>query len=219
VIDSYDPPGGPEAMLRLGPPDGPVAVVALPLFEEANRTRTFAVTIMRALADRGIASVLPDLPGTGDSLVATEDATLEAWRTAFASAAETTGAITSVAIRGGALVDSSAALTGRWHLAPQTGTALMRELDRVRQAGGGYGDESVIEIAGNRLSRHLLGELGPATVSDGRTRVVRLDNDAQAAARKVPGAPLWRRAEPGNDPALAAVLADDIAEWVRACAG
>lgn len=219
MIAHYDPPGGREAMLRLGPDDAPLALFALPPFEEANRTRTFAVTIMRALAARGIASALPDLPGTNESLVATEDATLEGWRTAFAVAAEATGAITSVAIRGGALVDTDAALAGRWHLSPQPGAMLVRELERIRDAGGGAIDETVVEIAGNRIARHLLWELGAATVSEARTRVVRFDSDAQAADRKVAGSPLWRRAEPDNDPALAALLADDIADWVRACAG
>ena len=219
MIAQYDPPGGREAMLRLGPDDAPLAIVALPPFEEANRTRTFAVTIMRALNRRGIASALPDLPGTNDSLVATEDATLEAWRTAFATAAETTGAVTSIAIRGGALIDGAAALAGRWHLAPQTGAMLVRELERIRDAGGGAGDESVVEIAGNRLSRHLLGEIGAAKPSEVGTRVVRFDTDAQPADLKVAGSPLWRRAEPDNDIALAERLADDIAMWVRSCAG
>ncbi len=39
-------------MLRFGPADGLVVVAALPLFEEANRTRAFMVTILRALAER-----------------------------------------------------------------------------------------------------------------------------------------------------------------------
>ncbi len=69
MIDHYDWPGGREAMLRFGPTNGPVMIVAPPLFEEANRTRAFVVTILRALAERGIASALPDLPGTGESLL------------------------------------------------------------------------------------------------------------------------------------------------------
>jgi hypothetical protein len=217
VIDHYDWAGGREAMLRLGPDDGPVVIVALPLFEEANRTRAFAVTIMRALAERGVASILPDLPGTGESLVATEDATLVAWRQAFAAAA--TGAVASVAIRSGALIDTDAAVAGRWHLAPQSGAMLVRELDRIRQSGGGDSDDAMVEIAGNRLSRRLLDELQSATPSADRTRTVRLANDAQPADHKVEGSPLWRRAEPDNDPALAALLADDIAAWVRTCVG
>ncbi len=42
-IDHYDWSGGREALLRFGPDTGPVVILALPLFEEANRTRTFAV--------------------------------------------------------------------------------------------------------------------------------------------------------------------------------
>src|SRR3546814_8095624 len=67
MIGRYDWAGGTEAMLRFGPDTGPVVVLALPLFEEANRTRAFAVTMLRALAERGVASVLPDLPGQGRS--------------------------------------------------------------------------------------------------------------------------------------------------------
>ncbi len=219
MIDRYDCSGGREAMVRLGPADAPVVILALPPFEEANRTRTFAVTIMRALAERGVASALPDLPGTNDSVVATEEATLADWRSAFAAAAQTVDAVTSVTIRGGALIDTEATLSGRWHLAPQTGTMLVRELDRIRHSAGGSGDGDVIEIAGSRVSRTLLDELAAAVSSDQRTRVVRLANDAQPADLKVDGAPLWRRAEPDNDSALAAALADDIAAWVRICVG
>ena len=53
----------------------------------------------------------------------------------------------------------------------------------------------------------------------GHRRTVRLDTDPQPADRHVPGTPLWRRAEPGNDPALAVLLADDIADWIARCAG
>ena len=59
MIDHYDWAGGREAMLRFGPAGGPVVVAALPLFEEANRTRSFVVTILRLLAARGIAGALP----------------------------------------------------------------------------------------------------------------------------------------------------------------
>jgi hypothetical protein len=217
LIGHYDWAGGREAMIRLGPEGAPVVIIALPLFEEANRTRTFAVTVMRALAGRGVASVLPDLPGTNESLVATDAATLAGWRDAFAEAAVATGARWSVAIRSGALLDNDAALTGRWHLAPQPGSSLVRELDRVRQAGdNSSSDGPVVEIAGNRVARALLEGLG-AAVPDPVARVVRLTTDAQPADRKLDGPPLWRRAEPDNDIAFAEALADDIAEWVRTC--
>lgn len=206
MIDWYDWPGGREAMIRLGPDHGPVVVVVLPLFEEANRTRTFAVTMMRALAVRGVASALPDLPGTGDSLVATEAATLADWQSALSAAAASVGARASVAIRSGALLDG--AIANRWHLAPQNGAALVRELDRLRAADG--------RIAGNRVDPGVIDALSLAAPAAART--VRLESDPGPADRTVPGAPLWRRAEPGNDPVLAEALADDIADWVRQCA-
>ncbi|MBN9990607.1 hypothetical protein JND45_14830, partial [Listeria monocytogenes] len=59
-------------MLRFGPDQGPLVAVALPLFEDANRVRGFAVAICRALAARGVATILPDLPGQGESLVPLE---------------------------------------------------------------------------------------------------------------------------------------------------
>lgn len=214
MIDHYDWGGGREAMIRFGFADGPVAIVALPPFEEANRTRTFAVTMLRALARRGICGVLPDLPGTNESIVATEDAALADWRAAFAAAAVAVGARHGIAIRGGALVDTTANLASRWHLSPQAGTSLVRELDRLRQ--GGDGDNAT--TAGNRIAANLLDELGSAHPAEG-ARVIRLASDAGAANLKVDAAPLWRRAEPGNDPALAEVLADDIASWVRRCGG
>src|SRR3546814_16209394 len=66
LIGRYDWEGGTEAMLRFGPDTGPVVVLALPLFEEANRKRVFDVTMLRALVGRGVARVLPDLPGRGE---------------------------------------------------------------------------------------------------------------------------------------------------------
>eukprot|EP01037_Dinobryon_pediforme_P041965 gene41965-52022_t len=39
------------------------------------------------------------------------------------------------------------------------------------------------------------------------------------ADRHVAGAPLWRRAEPDTDAALAELLADDIADWIARCEG
>ena len=34
---------------------------------------------------------------------------------------------------------------------------------------------------------------------------------------RIDAAPLWRRAEPGDDPTLVQRLADDIAGWIAAC--
>lgn len=229
MIDRYDWPDGSEAMLRFGPAPGPVIVAALPLFEEANRIRTFAVTLLRALAERGIAGVLPDLPGQGESLMLTEAATLAGMCTAYDSVIDAIGRdrhCYALAIRSGALLDASASVYGRWHLAPQAGPELIRELGRIAGLSkdpAWWCLEEVVEIAGNRLSTGLLSQLIDARIFSERLgaplRVIRYETDVKAADLKVPGAPLWRRAEPDNDPALAALLADDVAAWVRTCEG
>ena len=61
MIDHYDWVGGREAMMRFGPATGPVVVAVLPLFEEANRTRTFLSGVLRRLAERDIASARRNL--------------------------------------------------------------------------------------------------------------------------------------------------------------
>lgn len=209
MIGHYDWAGGREAMLRFGPVDRPVVVFAQPLFEEANRTRTLIVTMARGLARRGIASVLPDLPGTGESLTPVYAVRLADWRAAF----ETFGHIHAVSLRGGALVPGAVAAS-HWQLAPLDGPAQLRELERLRTAGDGA------TIAGNEVSDAFLTELAEAhSTPHVATRVVRLESDPKPADLKLPGTPLWRRTEPDNDPVLAEVLADDIAHWVRSCEG
>jgi hypothetical protein len=210
LIDHYDWAGGREAMLRFGPDTGPVVVAALPLLEEANRTRALVVTILRLLAERGIAGALPDLPGTGDSLVPTEMLALADLQEAFAAVVRHLDRPAfALGIRSGAIIDAAAPVRGRWHLAPVEGAGLLRELNRLKQAGDGE------DFGGNRLSLRFLTELDGGLVVEGRT--VRLESDAGLAELKMPGSPLWRRAEPDNDAALAARLAEDIAQWLRAC--
>jgi pimeloyl-ACP methyl ester carboxylesterase len=221
LIDWYDWAGGREAMLRFGPATAPVVIVALPLFEEANRTRTFAVALMRLLADRGIASALPDLPGTGESLVQVEDTTLTAMREAMAAAVDHLGTRRAYAcgIRSGALLDVTAFVHARWHLAPVEGEALTTELLRI--AGKPAPAEGPLLAGGNLLTSAMIADLKVATTDaePGPLRIVRLESDPRSADLKPPGAPLWRRAEPDHDPALAALLADDITTWIRACEG
>ena len=234
-IDSYEWSGVREAMLRWGPANGSIVIAALPLLEEANRTRALVVTVLRALAERGIGGVLPDLPGTGESLVPTARMRLADLRAGYAAATRASGARYSLAVRSGALLDDEAELAGRWHLASQSGEDVLREWQRV--AGGEVAGEQV-EVAGNVLSREFLDALSaPALPGESRgpegssgldpgvrrgkakARVVRLTSDPRDADLKVDGPPLWRRSEPGNDPALAQRLADDIADWIATCGG
>lgn len=229
MIDTYDWAGGREAMMRFGPDTGPVVVAALPLFEEANRTRAFVVTILRLLAERGIAGALPDLPGQGESLVPTHKTSLLKLQDAFNFACDKFDRegrpCYALALRSGALLDTLASVAGRWHFAPMLGDKLLRELKRTAIAADPQrhdldapvlGGDMPIEIAGNLISPALLSELPTARPAPG-ARVVRLASDTADAELKVEGSPLWRRAEPDNDPALAALLADDIAAWIRTC--
>ena len=233
MIDHYDWAGGREAMLRFGPDDGPVIVAVLPLLEEANRTRTFVVTLLRMLADKGVASVLPDLPGHGESLTPIAELTIARLTEALAAVGATLhrqGRPTiGMGVRSGALLDRGGLHQGRWCLSPVTGDDVLRDLRRVWSSGRAgartlgammAGDRGRIIIAGTELSPGFMSSLAGAELLDGRDprRVVRLASDPRPADRVVAGTPLWRRAEPGNDPALAALLADDIADWMKTCA-
>ncbi|PTQ61303.1 hypothetical protein C8J26_1632 [Sphingomonas aurantiaca] len=213
-FDHYDWAGGREAMLRFGPDIGPIVLAALPLFEEANRTRQFACTILRALAGYGIGSVLPDFPGTGESLVATADATLSDKRRAYVALTQVLGVDTyALSIRSGALLEVDATLAGRWHLSPQSGEELVRDLERARVAAG----KKEGDYAGNHLSFERLAALREAVPrGGGRCRIIRLDTDPRAADATYPGVPLWRRSEPDNNIQLAQKLAADIAHWIAA---
>lgn len=238
-IDSYEWAGGREAMLRFGPDGGPVVVLALPLFEEANRMRAFGVAICRALAARGIGSIIPDLPGQGESQQTLADFSILGLQSAYDQAVEQAGANSigyGIGIRSGALLDALGLLNGRWHFAPQTGSELLTELRRLRQRSTGitlasehwwfdgpldeHAPDPPVEIAGNLIGADMLTDLAvkePFDIAGISRRVVRLASDTREADRHVEGPALWRRAEPGSDPALAQTLAADIADWIAAC--
>jgi hypothetical protein len=213
-IERYEWARGVEAMLRFGPREGPIVVAVPALFEEANRTRALLTAVLRGLAARGIGGVLPDLPGQNDSLVATEDARLSDWRAAFATAVASLDAPAHVvAIRAGALIDLDADLVSRWYLSPLSGAAQVRELERLRQTGGG-GD-----YAGNMIDPAMLAELDaaePAILPP--LRVARCSGDPRPADAIFTAPPPWRTSEPRVDPALVAAMVSDIAEWIASCA-
>ncbi len=242
MIDHYDWPGGREAVLRFGPRAGPVIVLALPLLEEANRTRAVAVTMLRVLERAGLAGALPDLPGTGESLEPTQMLDIMRLRDGYGGVVAYLGrehsCVYGVSIRSGALVDTLAKLDGRWHFSPQDGASLRRDLARVGRTGTGrlmadHGDDlapdhlpgdaaaAAVEIAGNMVSAGFFDTLpgyGPAERGTTPLRTVRLETDPAMADLKLPGVAPWRRAEPAADPELATLLARDVADWVSKCA-
>lgn len=240
MIDFYETGGHREAILRFGPATGPVALVALPLFEEANRVRAFAVAICRALAARDVASALPDLPGQGESLVPLEECGILDISNGYESAARALSdeghAVYGVALRSGALLYKGGPLKNRWQFSPQDGASLVRDLKRIKQAALGqarklgeiwYLDPDLpaatpappVEVAGTLIPVDLLDTLSVYLLWSDEVRTVRLATDPKPADRHVPGPPLWRRAEPDTDLPLAALLADDIADWIASCEG
>ena len=217
-----------EHHLRIEPAGAPRATILIvpPLFEEANRTRRTLVLAMHALATRGFMAVMPDLPGQNESLVALENVDLALWQDALAEvAAAIDGPLIIASVRGGTLIDHRANAAGWWRLAPVGGASLLRTLLRARvsadrEAGAASSLESLTELAkseplllaGNRLSPAMIAQLGVAEVQPVQPlRSVVLGPDG------IVGTPLWLRAEPGEDAAMAEMIAEDIAAWSATC--
>jgi hypothetical protein len=217
-----------EHHLRIEPAGAPRATVLIvpPLFEEANRTRRKLVLAMRALAARGFAATMPDLPGQNESLVALESVDLGLWQEALAEfAADIDGPLFVASIRGGCLIDHQVKAAGWWRLAPVGGASLLRTLLRARvsadrEAGVTSSLESLTEaaqrepllLAGNRLSPAMIAGLGSAEV-----RPIEPLRSVSLGADGIAGTPLWLRAEPSEDGAMAEAIADAIASWGASC--
>lgn len=215
--------------MAAGPGAHPALIILLPpLFDEANRLRRTLVLTMRGLAAAGHDSWLPDLPGQGDSLLPTEDATLTGWRDALATlVADAKRPVVTAAWRAGALIDAAPGIAARWRMAPLAGASVVRTLARAkvageREAGRALSLDALLEqmraqtteVAGNRLSPTMVAELEAATIdAAGPLREVSIGRDGDA----LPGSPLWLRAEPGEDRAMAEAMANDIAQWARSC--
>ena len=217
-----------EHQLRIAPAGTPRANILIvpPLFEEANRTRRTLVLAMRALAASGFAAVLPDLAGQNDSLVALDEVDLARWQGALAgTAAEIDGPVIVASVRGGALIDHKAKAAAWWRLAPVGGASLLRTLMRARvaadrEAGVNSSLESLqsaaqsesVLLAGNMLSPAMVTQLGAA-----EAQPVEPLRSISLGADGVAGTPLWLRAEPGEDAAMAYAIAADIAAWSKTC--
>ena len=199
--------GRDEWTMRIGDPAAPRLLLLPPLLEEMNRTRAFLAATMRRVAAAGYCCLLPDLPGTGESERALEEAGWQDWLDAARAAGEGTRAVASV--RGGCLLDAVLPLP-RWRLAPVEGASLVRDLERAGLVADGGG-------AGYAPSSALLDALR-ASSPTGEARTIRLASDRAEADLKVEGPPLWRRSEPQNSSELVEAVASDIIEWLRTCA-
>jgi hypothetical protein len=230
VIRAYRFDGNDELCLRHGPETGPALLILPPLFDEANRVRHLMVETARALAGHGIASLLPDLPGCNESLVPLDRASISLWQASLIACTEQLGPVSHVAaIRGGTLLDGALGDLPRWRLAPVKGGQLLRTMLRTkiasdREAGIASSSDALmelartqgIELAGNSLSPCMIRELDAAAPSEGSAvRLARFADDPLEAEARIAGAPLWLRAEPAHDPAMAKSIAADLAGWIR----
>lgn len=228
-----DTPAGLLPCVVRGPADGPQLLMIPPLFEEMNRTRALLAGVGRGLAQRGIASWLPDLPGTGDSDVELPSVTWTNWREAVRAVSQhirTThaGDIISFAVRGGALLDDAADAAVALRLAPvmsgdrqlremlRTGVAALQE--RGAPASLAALEEQLrtttLELGGYPITPALAAGLGAArAVALGPGRTAALTGGVGDLLFE--GPPVWRQAEPIG----ARALADDLAAWIALCAG
>ena len=206
---------GEEFALVAGPVDAAARVLIVPaLFEEANRTRRMLVETMRALAARGVASVLADLPGCNESVAPLDTQDLTGWRVAMVAAAVHFSTSHALSLRGGALV-APENLPG-WRFEPILGAQVLRPMLRARTVSAreegraetmdgllAEGREAGIELAGYRLGAAMVRDLENAAMADdAKQELVKLAD--------LGGAALWLRSEPGEDAALSAALAARI---------
>ena len=227
MTDTYAWARGREGVVRMGPAESPTILILPPLFEEANRTRRILVEVMRGLAASGLASALPDLPGTSDSIVATVDARFADWAEAVGALAATLPRpLLTIAIRGGCLLDGFAKADAAYRLSPETGARLLRDMLRASALTAGVKIAALTaearvwptRLAGNLIHPALFEAIDAATPAalDARCATIgdkRGDSDVAHA-----GAPPWRTAEPGDDPQLVRALVYDIADWAKTCA-
>lgn len=190
------------------------------LFDEANKLRRLAVEVMRRLDAAGIDSVLPDLPGTNESLRPLAEQTLAGWTGAMLGAVNHFRATHVLAIRGGGLILPK--VIPGWLYGPVKGAAVLRQMLRARIIAGrelgreetreellSLGSHSGLDLSGYHIGAELLqalNEADPAT----RAGITAIDQDT------IGGSALWLRAEPDEDREQADALAAIIAIGVMA---
>ena len=211
-----------EQLLVFGPDDAKRRILIVPpFFDEMNRVRHTLLEAMRTLAKDGVASALPDFPGCNESPASLEDQSLDNWNEALASAAHSFSTTHFFAIRGGCLINGSAALP-TMHLAPVKGASLLKILVRTRVAGDKEAGipttaESLteaarsgpVELAGNMIGPQLWADLESAMPTG-------THNIFEVKLEAIGGTPLWLRAEPQHDAAMAKGLAATLAQWSAA---
>ena len=187
-----------------------------PLFDEHNKMRRFMAQVMRALADDGVPSVLPDLTGLNESAQALENQKLSHWRGCVSHAIEHFEVSHVLAVRSGAMLVPDDARG--WLYAPQSGVKMLRAMIRARtisskEAGIAETSDEISELGhsegvtlnGWPISAALFTELESAETPQS-DRLAIIDQSL------VGGSGIWLRAEPDEDSAQSASLATAILE-------
>jgi hypothetical protein len=215
----YQYGGGHEQCLCFGPDDAERRILILPpLFDEMNRTRHTLVQAMRVLAVRSIASCLPDYPGCNESNAALAQQSINSWRGAIVSAANSFGVTHIFSVRGGGLLDDAPGLPVI-RLASVKGASLVKILVRTQIASDkesgipttadGLAQQALsgtVTLAGNVLSAQLWSDLDSALPA--QSHMI-----SEMHLADVQGSALWLRAEPGYNADMSAALAEALDTW------
>lgn len=197
-----------------------IFLILQPLFEEANRMRRTLALMARALDRRGIGIVLPDLPGMGEHPLSGVRVRASDIETAMATLIDALSLdkrpILVAGFRAGCLFDAIPGTAAHWRFAPEPGHRLVRTLMRTEAPEESSPTHAFVN--GQLVSRAFLDDLSQRPLPDpARLRTLRLSTDKAEADRHVEASPLWRHAEPGEDPVLAELLAEDLLMWATTC--
>lgn len=197
-----------------------IVLILQPLFEEANRMRRTLALMARALDRQGVGLVMPDLPGMGEHHIGANRVGISDIETAsnlLSDALTSQGRPVLVAgFRAACLFDLLPGASANWRFAPEPGDRLVRTLLRTEMPEESTATHAFIN--GQLVSRAFLDDMARLPLPNpARLRTLRLATDRAEADHHVEASPLWRHAEPGEDPALAELLAGDILNWAVTC--
>lgn len=197
-----------------------IVLILQPLFEEANRMRRTLALMARTLDRQGVGVVMADLPGMGEHPLGANQVGISDIETAsnlLCDALTSQGRPVLVAgFRAACLFDSLPGASANWRFSPEPGDRLVRTLLRTEMPE--ETTETHAFINGQLVSRAFLDDMARLPLPNpARLRTLRLATDRAEADHHVEASPLWRHAEPGEDPSLAELLAEDILNWSLTC--
>lgn len=186
------------------------------LFDEGNRLRRFTVEVARRLDEAGVDSIVPDLPGSNESVQPLDRQTVAGWHAATTAAASHFGATHALGIRGGCLFLPPA--LPALHYAPVKAAAILRQMLRARTLAAREAGREESREALEQAARGDGIELVGYPIGAGFYRAFETLEpaaDASVIAQGELGGPgLWLRAEPGESAEQADALARLVAAAV-----